>query len=151
MEPNTRVGVLLQALDQYLEEIEERMPQDYTEYEDDLEKRRFIERTLQISIEACIDICHHLIKEKRLGFITNEDNMFEKLATAKIISKELRDKLKDMKGFRNVLVHRYVELDDEKAYHHATHDREDFDQFRREIRTYLTSTKNASKKNKPKK
>ena len=67
----------------------------------------------------------------------NDESMIDKIVTSKIISLSLGKKLKEMKKFRNVLVHRYVEIQDEIVYHHATSNIGDFEEFRKEIKAYL--------------
>lgn len=46
----------LRALDTYLAELQEILPQSFEEFQK-IEKKRACERLLQISIEAVIDIC----------------------------------------------------------------------------------------------
>ena len=55
----------------------------------------------------------------------------------KIISVHLSEKLIQMKGFRNILVHRYGEINDKQAYFFLVDEAADFDEFEREIKKYL--------------
>jgi uncharacterized protein YutE (UPF0331/DUF86 family) len=68
-------------------------PDSIDEYQK-IEKKRACERLLQISIETVIDICHLLVKGLRLGLPAEEDDLFEKLAGAGIISQSTKDKTK---------------------------------------------------------
>ena len=143
MLPNLRVALLLEKIREYITDLQD-VPHTYGEYEKDIKSRRFVERTLQIAVEACFDISHQLVKEKHLGIFSNDENMIQKLVTAKIISVDLAHKLKEMKKFRNVLVHRYVEIENEKVFHHATHNITDLEQFQTEILAYLKKDKGGS-------
>ena len=49
-------------------------------------------------------------------------------------------KLKKMKGFRNVLVHKYAEIDDELVYEHLKK-LGDFIEFRKQIVSFLKTKK----------
>ncbi len=51
--------------------------------------------------------------------------------------KEFGEKIKDMKGFRNILVHRYGRVDDTLVYNTLTTHLGDFGGFETAIRTYL--------------
>lgn len=55
----------------------------------------------------------------------------------KIIDKELSDKLRQMAKFRNILVHRYWEIDDQKILDYARNNLQDFDHFLKAIAGYL--------------
>ena len=50
------------------------------------------------------------------------------------------EKIKDMKGFRNILVHKYGRLDDRLVYRFLTEDIDDFTRFRDQVNRYLTMT-----------
>jgi len=50
-----------------------------------------------------------MVKGLRLGLPSGEEDLFEKLEKRKIITNEVKGKLKTMRGFRNILVHRYGE------------------------------------------
>lgn len=125
-----RILGVLNDLDGYLEELNEAMPASLEEYLASSEKRRACERLLQISIECVIDISLLLVRGLRLGTPADEEDALAKLERKKIISKDLFTRLKGMKGFRNVLVHRYAQINDEKAYDALEKNLGDFEEFR---------------------
>jgi len=106
----------IDELNGYLEELEKIKPVDFEEYESSIEKKRACERLLQIAVETVIDIANVLISNLKLGIPDDEDKMFEKLRKEKIISKNMETTLKEMKGFRNILVHKYAEVNDEMVF-----------------------------------
>ena len=110
-----RILAKIDELDSYLKEIKGIAPGSFEEYQK-IEKKRACERLLQVSIEVVIDICNLLVSGLRLGLPAEEDDLFSKLLIAHIISKEMREKLSEMKGFRNILVHEYAHVDDELVY-----------------------------------
>lgn len=69
----------------------------------------------------------------RLGLPSEEDDLFEKLAQAGIISRSLSETLQRMKGFRNILVHDYGRVDDHLVYEAVQSRLGDFEAFKREI------------------
>ena len=62
-------------------------------------------------VEACIDIANYIISAK--GFRRKEaySEMFKILGENGVLEKELSRKFQDMSRFRNLLVHRYGEVD----------------------------------------
>ena len=77
----------------------------------DIREERFVEHTLQIGIQAAIDVASHIISEGRLGEPETQREMFEILRRAAWLPDELAARLAAMAGFRNVLVHGYDRVD----------------------------------------
>ncbi|QEE18021.1 DUF86 domain-containing protein [Promethearchaeum syntrophicum] len=75
-----------------------------------------IERLLQIIIEAIMDICIQLVGYLNLGIPKSETNILD-LLEKKIPSV---NKLRELKKFRNVLVHQYVRIEPQKIFAHAS-------------------------------
>ena len=100
-----RILAKMDELDGYLNELKGIAPRSFEEYQK-VEKKRACERLLQLSIEVLIAICHLLVSGLRLGLPAEEDDLFRKLTEARILSEELGAKLREMKAFRNILVHR---------------------------------------------
>lgn len=128
-----RILEKVDRLDQYLGEIQADPPDSLAEYEAD--KRKF-ERLFQLCIETTVDICAIILKEEGLGTPSDEESIIDKLVEADILSVELGEKVKRMRAFRNVLVHRYGEIDDEKVYRQFER-LDDFREFRSEVMGYL--------------
>ena len=74
------------------------------------------ERFLQLSIEALSDIGGHVVAGLHLGSIDWYSDIPERLHEAGYIDAEMRDKWIKMIGFRNVLVHDYLDLDRKVVY-----------------------------------
>jgi uncharacterized protein YutE (UPF0331/DUF86 family) len=127
-----RILVKIDRLDVYLSELQDIMPENYEAYQK-IEKKRACERLLQVSIESVLDICAQIVIELRLGLPSEEDDIFEKLEQAKIITSETEETLKRMKGFRNILVHEYGRIDDRLVYNLLTNNIDDFKAIRKEI------------------
>ena len=78
---------------------------------DDLKEERFVEHTLQLAIQAALDVASHIVSDERLGEPATNRELFDRLAAGGWISRELAARLGDMAGFRNVLVHGYQDVD----------------------------------------
>ena len=79
--------------------------------ETDVRERRFVEHTLQIAIQAALDVASHIVSDRRLGEPATNRDLFLLLERDGCIVPELRGRLADMAGFRNVLVHGYDDVD----------------------------------------
>jgi len=77
---------------------------------DDLRELRFAAYTLHIAIQAALDVAAHIVSDNRLGEAHNNREFFELLARYDWISRELTASLRDMVGFRNIIVHGYERL-----------------------------------------
>ena len=131
-----RILSKLDELDSYLTELEDVMPKNYEEYINSIEKKRSCERLLHIMIECTIDVCNLMVKGLRLGLPAEEEDLFEKIEKKKIISKKMKEKLKLMRGFRNILVHRYADVDDQLVFENLKNIN-DFREFRKQIISFL--------------
>ena len=104
---------------------------------DDVREARFIEYTLQIAIQAALDIASHIVSEERLGEPETNADLFTALAKDGWIAKDLLPKLRQMAGFRNILVHGYAEVDVEIVRHAAESDVHDLTAFVAAVRGRL--------------
>jgi uncharacterized protein YutE (UPF0331/DUF86 family) len=87
------------------------------------------ERYLQLAIQAVLDVSHHIVADKELGLPQDSKEVFELLATHKVISRPLAKKLVPMAGFRNILVHEYLEIDRRRVYRALGAELGDFERF----------------------
>lgn len=79
--------------------------------ESDIRERRFVEHTLQVAIQAALDVASHIVSDQRLGEPQTNRDLFDLLAKASWIDPAQADPLKNMAGFRNILVHGYADVD----------------------------------------
>lgn len=91
-----------------------------------------------VAIEAMIDIGNHLIAEKKLGLPKEYGDVFRILEEKGVFSKEYTTKFVEMAKFRNLLVHIYWKVDNEKLYSILKENLEDFNIFTEAVRKYLT-------------
>lgn len=77
----------------------------------DLREERFVVHTLQIAIQAALDVASHIVSDERLGEPETHRQLFELLARGGWLSEEQVAPLRRMAGFRNVVVHGYQDVD----------------------------------------
>jgi len=77
----------------------------------DVREQRFVEHTLQIAIQAALDVASHIVSDERLGEPETNRELFDLLVRGGRLPAALATSLRDMAGFRNVLVHGYQDVD----------------------------------------
>ena len=78
---------------------------------DDIREQRFVEHTLQIAIQAALDVASHIVSDRRLGEPRTNRELFDLLHRDGWLDVGLASTLRNMAGFRNVLVHGYDDVD----------------------------------------
>ena len=79
--------------------------------EHDVREERFVEHTLQIAIQAAIDIASHIVSDLRLGEPRTNRALFDLLERGGLLEAPLASTLRNMVGFRNVIVRGYDAVD----------------------------------------
>ena len=72
-----------------------------------------IKYTLVTAIEACVDVAQHLCASEGWGPPRDNGDALELLGRHGVLDSGLATQMRRAAGFRNVLVHEYVEVDDE--------------------------------------
>ena len=89
----------------------------------DVREERFVERTLQIAIQAALDVAAHIVAAERLGEPRTNRGLFDLLESHGWIPGELATELRRMVGFRNDLVYSSGDVDldivEEIVRHHV--------------------------------
>lgn len=75
----------------------------------------------------------------RLGVPGTDEDILENLVRHGVFGPEMRQSLKAMKGFRNIVVHRYGAIDDALVFSILTEHIGDFALFRQEVERFLQS------------
>ena len=91
------------------------------------------QRTLEISINICIDIGNHIVTSINEEKPETFTDIMKILAKHDIISNELQSQLTKMVRFRNLLGHFYLEIDNEIIYNIIQHNITDFYSYKEAI------------------
>jgi uncharacterized protein YutE (UPF0331/DUF86 family) len=100
-------------LEEYKSQLDEYKNITVTHYQNDWKTQRIIERTLQLMIEVCVDISHHILADRKWRIPTSYADTFSVLFEQGLVEKKLCETLQDMVKFRNILVHNYEKVDPE--------------------------------------
>lgn len=96
-----------------------------------------IYKRLEYAIENVFDICHVINADLSLGVPSSEEDVIQNLKTEGILDADVSNRLKNMRRFRNIVVHRYGKIDDRIAFSLLESELEDFTLFTGRIMAFL--------------
>ena len=106
----------LDALAGYLERLRRLGEAPESEYLAEPGIHDLAARYLHLAAETAIDLANHWIAERGLGTPGSNRDSFTVLEEAGEIEAGLAERLRGWAGFRNVLVHEYIDVDHRVAY-----------------------------------
>jgi uncharacterized protein YutE (UPF0331/DUF86 family) len=106
----------LGKLDEYLAILQGLRGYTYEEFTANPERYGSAERFLQLAIEVLTDLGNHVIADLRLGTVDSYSDIPRLLHDAGYIDLEACENWIRMIGFRNVLVHDYLDVDRRLVY-----------------------------------
>jgi len=118
----------------FLEEMKTLSPDQFVESYKDVQAAKY---SLLEIMEACIDIANYIISVKGFRRAEEYSDMFKVLKEEEVIGKELAIKLEDMARFRNLLVHRYGEIDNRRVLEIIKHNLKDIEEFEKDIEEFI--------------
>jgi uncharacterized protein YutE (UPF0331/DUF86 family) len=104
----------------------------------DVSRERFIhepalhhlaERYLHLACESVLDIAQHVIADRGYPQASSYRNAIEVLEEEGLIDEDLSERLQRWMGFRNIVVHLYLEIDHSRVYDAIREDLGDFADF----------------------
>ncbi|RLE07299.1 MAG: DUF86 domain-containing protein, partial [Candidatus Aminicenantes bacterium] len=95
---------------------------------------------LIIIIEGAIDICNHIVARAGGRAPTDYGDCFAILGELEILSPELVEKLKKMAKFRNLLVHLYWKVDNQRVFNIIQKDINDIKLFLLAIKKFINQS-----------
>lgn len=127
----------IKEIEESLKLVEDNMPESFEKFSNLGLVKDGMYKRLEFCIENVFNICAIVNTDLELGIPESDENIVENLTKNKVISKDLGENLKSMKGFRNILVHRYGKINDEMAYNIMIDHLQDFSDFIKEILHFI--------------
>lgn len=93
---------------------------------------------LLICIEAVANICNHLLAKTARKTPASYSECFEGLRELGILDDPLTSRLIQMARFRNILVHRYWQVEPERVLRYARENLGDFEAFLRDVGQFVS-------------
>lgn len=115
----------IEALLEYLVRVDRFKEMDRERFTAEPDTHHLAERYLQLAVEAALDIAHHIIADRGYGVPETYREAFTMLCKHAVVPAPLAARLSWWAGFRDVLVHTYLELDHGLAWDAIQGDLED--------------------------
>jgi uncharacterized protein YutE (UPF0331/DUF86 family)/predicted nucleotidyltransferase len=81
------------------------------EVQESPELRRLLERGFQLVVEAMLDVCRHIVSAKGWGPAYVYADYIERMKEKGVLTEEMSSKLVRFIAIRNIIVHRYLDVD----------------------------------------
>ena len=131
------VQALLQSLSEYTEDLRTYQQLSLDEVITDRNYQSMIRYAMQTAIQCVIDIANHMLIGGDLGQPSDSRSAILGLGEHGVLPPDFAQELAGMSGLRNVIVHRYMTVDDELIYQFLQKCATDFDAFSQHIVDYL--------------
>lgn len=109
----------------------------------DIREQRFVQHTLQMALQAALDVSSHIVSVRRLGEPETNRELFGLLADDGWVSADLLPILQSMAGLRNIFVHGYQRIDNAIVQDVVENRLPDLSRFAVEIRRRLAASQPA--------
>jgi len=106
----------LARLSVYLEQLKPMSEKAFEVYQSDFYWKYATERLIQLIVDCATDINNHVVVETGNRPPEDYQRSFTSAAEVGAISQELADEIKGSAGMRNILVHEYMDIDDQMVY-----------------------------------
>lgn len=126
----------LLALDEALQTLRGHQGRSLEELASDREERWVIERGLQLCVQNVLDVATHLVASAGRD-VPDYASAIDQLAELGILSRDFVAEFRAVAGFRNVIVHGYLEVDVEIVHRLLNERLDDFATFATRVNEYL--------------
>ena len=126
----------LLRLEQFLRKLRELSKVNLDEYLKNEAAQDRAERNLQLAAQICIDIASHVIADQGYRAPYSYGDIFTVLQEEGLLPQELAGTMRQIAGFRNILVHDYLEIDPKIVYE-SLKKIDDFKKFAEYVITWL--------------
>lgn len=127
----------LEALQKYVTRVREYAPVTADMLRTKVEVSGVVERNLQLASEVVLDIANQLIAEFRFRTPDTYKESIVILGEAGVLPKEFADYFSGIAGFRNILVHNYMDIDYDEVTDKVNNHLDDFEVFAKSVARYI--------------
>jgi len=131
------VKLRLKELDIVLQEMEKYKGINPEALRRDLSQRWIIERGLEAGAELILEIGDHILSGHFCYYAETYEDTLKKLSEKDVISEDLYLQIKGLGSLRNILVHRYIEIDSDLVFENFQKGLRVFPLYAKEVLTWL--------------
>lgn len=132
-----RLRELLGNINEALGRLRQLQQLSLAEFLGDFRNTESTKYLLVVACEAAIDICNHVAARRGGGAPDEYAQCFVILADLQVIERELANRLQSMARFRNLLVHLYWKVDNERVYQVLANNLTDVDDYCHQIAQWM--------------
>ena len=121
----------------YLDKLEPISKKDFKEYQDNDYLRFSTERLIQLIVECAADINNHVVVKIVRRPAEDYRISFLKAADVGLISRELAEQIKGSAGMSNILVHEYMDVDDQMVFEILPQAIQNYKQYCKEVYVFI--------------
>lgn len=131
------IRIKLTNIAESIDLVRSHLPSDVTDFltlgllKDGIYKR------VEYAIEDILDICAIINADLKLGMPQSEDDIISSLVRNHLLEPSIGEEIRQMKRFRNIVVHQYGKIDDVIAYEILTTHLLSFDRFQEWVNQVL--------------
>jgi len=103
--------------------------------------QRLIERSFHLIIEAVLDICRHIVSVMGWGPALSYSDFITLCFKHKVMDEALKERLINYVRIRNIIIHRYLDVDYEKLYEESVELEKIIKKFERQLLNFIKSLK----------
>jgi len=121
------------AVKKHIKRIKDLPLKDFQTFQNNSDYQDILLFNIQLAVQNCIDIAAHIISDEDLGIPGSTNEMFYTLEENGYLTRDITEKMVRAVGFRNLIVHEYVNLKLNRVYEISKKDINDLDVFLKHI------------------
>lgn len=98
-----------------------------------------IMRRVEFVIQNVIGICAIISSDLKLEKPHSEDDIIENLGKANVLDSNMVNRIRKMKGLRNILVHGYGKINDDEVYESLINDLHEIEDFLKVVQKIISN------------
>jgi uncharacterized protein YutE (UPF0331/DUF86 family) len=106
----------VKKLDEILQELSKYRDAPWKEFQASLSQRWIVERGLIAAASMIFDIADHILAGHFGCYSETYEESLQRLAEKGVLSEKLYEQIKGLGGFRNILIHGYVDIDPREVF-----------------------------------
>ena len=129
----------LLKLEQVVSRLEQLTALGVGDLREDFRAAWTVERGLQLAAEIVFDVGNHILSAHFAVTAQDYEDILTQLAAQRVLEPALRERLRGLGGFRNILVHGYLTLDADRVAGVLSRSPKDFSDFTAAVRHWLST------------
>ena len=128
-----KIVLRLDKLKEFVKELKTYQNTTKEELEEDFKTAAMVDRFLELACESVLDISRLVVTDQRLKIPEDSKGYISALGKAGILEEKFAEEFSKIAGFRNILVHMYLDIDYGEVADKINNKLGDFEKFSQQI------------------